>query len=341
MTPKTVQSSTSFGDRQPSKSRRSPGASRSHSGDDADVLASLLDVHRLTTVIAGRIDLAAPWRLESPPTDLFALVVQISGTSWVASEKSVDPIVMHSGDILIFPTGAAGYMHDGSDPTVPTWTLALPPSTPPSPAPLRLGGDGPHSSMVCCFLRMGDAPRGALLDGLPPILYFSTRDEVAPGGLWRTAELIIAESSMPGAGRTTVMSRLAEILLIQALRLQASADGTGDSGFRALSDPRVAPAIRLIHADPGQPWTVGKLATACGLSRSAFAARFTHLVGQSPLNYLIDWRMATAAKLLRTTDDTVDRVAAEVGYHSEASFRRTFKAWSGHSPREYRGKGQQ
>jgi AraC-like DNA-binding protein len=289
--------------------------------------------------MAGRIDLAAPWRLDSAPTDLFAVVVQIAGTSWVASQESVEPIVLQSGDILIMPRGAAGYMHDGSDPVVPTWTLALPPLIPPSPAPLRLGGSGPHSSMVCCFLRMGDTPRGALLDGLPPIMYFPTGDEIAPGGFRRTAEMIVAESEMPPAGRTMVMSRLAEILLIQALRLQASADGTSDSGFRALSDPRIAPAIKLIHADPSQPWTVARLAVACGLSRSAFAARFTQLVGQSPLEYLIEWRMATAAKLLRATDDTIDRVAAEVGYRSEASFRRTFKTWSGCSPREYRGKG--
>lgn len=304
---------------------------------NVDVLASLLDTHRLTTVVAGRIDLTPPWRLDSEPTDLLSILIQAAGESYLASGPGADPLVMRAGDIVIRPHGTSGTsIHDGTNPAVATWRLSVPTADRhPSPAPLRLARGTPASSFVSCLLRMGDAPRGPLLDSLPALIHIPARSGADHAQLRQVADMMIAESAAPGPASTRLMSRLAEILLILVFRQQAR-DLSGRPGLRALADPLIAPAIGRMHADPGRDWSVAALAGACGLSRSAFAARFTEAVGETPISYLIGWRMAAAAKLLATTGTTVGRVAASVGYRSEAAFRRAFTDALGCTPREYR-----
>ncbi|MGQ4615683.1 cupin domain-containing protein [Nocardia sp. R7R-8] len=311
----------------PQDTLETPGAA------DVDVLASLLEVHRLTTVVAGRIDLTPPWRVDCAPTTFLAVLVQATGESHLVPAPGAEPIVTRPGDVVIRPHGVGGYLHDGSDPADTTWTLTLPPTATATPQPLRLTrGDDPGCSFVCCLMQMGDAPRGPLWDSLPSVIHVCGNE---PGPLRHIADTMIEESASPGPASTRLMSRLAEILLILALRLETR-DRTGPPGFRALADPLIAPAITLIHADPGHCWSVAALASACDLSRSAFAARFAEAVGETPHSYLIRWRMATAAKLLATTDMAVTRVAASVGYISEAAFRRAFADHLGSTPREYR-----
>ncbi|MDC3724396.1 AraC family transcriptional regulator [Rhodococcus sp. Rp3] len=304
--------------------------------EDVDVLASLLDMHRLTTVVAGRIDLAPPWRLDSEPTDLVSILVQSVGQSHLVRKDDAETVVMNPGDVVIQLRGAGGgYIHDGSNPATTTWMLKPRPTRTATPTPLRLTSDDPASSFVCCLMRLGDAPRGPLLDSLPAVTHISTRTSGASPQIQRVAEMMIAESTSPGSASTRLMSRLAEVLLILALRRQAD-DETSKPGLRALADPVIACAIKAIHADPSHPWSIASLARLCGLSRSAFAARFTETVGETPYAYLTGWRMASAAKMLATSDITVDRIAMAVGYRSEAAFRRAFTAALGRPPREYR-----
>lgn len=308
-----------------------------------DVLASLLDTHRLTTVVAGRIDLEPPWRLDSAPTDLFSILLQVTGQSHIEVEDLAEPVIMNAGDIVIRPRGkrAKSYIHDGSNPATATWRLSVPPPGRriSSPRPLRLtkDHDRPVSSLVSCLLQMGDAPRGPLLDSLPALIHIPTGTAARYTELRQAADVMISEAAAPGPASTRLMSRLAEILLILVLRQQAD-ERSAHPGLRALNDPLIAPAIKHMHADPAYPWTVASLATACGLSRSAFADHFSEIVGTSPGAYLTEWRMASAAKMLGTTYTTVDRVAAAVGYRSEAAFRRAFTIALGCTPREYRAR---
>lgn len=311
--------------------------------DGVDVLASLLDVHGLTTVVAGRIDLAPPWRLDSEPTELLSILLQVTGESHIVTEGLGGPVVMRAGDIVIRPRGKGkGYIHDGSNPVTATWRLSVPApsSRRVSPRPLRLTGDRPASSLVSCLLRIGGGPRGPLLDSLPALIHIPTLTAARYDQLRPVASMMIAEAASPGPASTRLMSRLAEVLLIQVLRQQAD-ERSDYPGLRALNDPLIAPAISLMHANPAHPWTVADLAAACGLSRSAFAVHFSEAVGRSPGAYLTGWRMASASRLLSRADTTVDRVAAEVGYRSAAAFRRAFAAAQGCTPREYRAREKQ
>jgi transcriptional regulator GlxA family with amidase domain len=149
-------------------------------------------------------------------------------------------------------------------------------------------------------------------------------------------QLLIAESAARSPGGTVVVSRLVDVLFVQALRTFILGSNCKESGLRALGDPPVGRALQLVHDRPTEAWTVDGLARAVGLSRSAFAERFTALVGQPPLEYVARWRMTKAAELLRESDLPLGTVATRAGYHSEAAFSRAFKRHEGMAPATYR-----
>jgi len=144
-----------------------------------------------------------------------------------------------------------------------------------------------------------------------------------------------AHSAQPGA--ETVITRLSEILFVQAVREYVrSADTSRGTLLAALADPQIAEALALIQLHPGEPWTLALLARHVGLSRSAFSARFTSLVGMPAMHYLLDVRLTKAAALLRTQSATLHAVARSVGYDSDVSLSKAFKRRFGVAPGTYR-----
>ncbi len=147
-------------------------------------------------------------------------------------------------------------------------------------------------------------------------------------------QLVSDESSDDRSGRDLVLTRLVEILLIEALRA-TSGDDAPPGLLRGLADPRLAPAIRQMHAQLSRSWTVAQLAKAAGLSRSAFFDRFTRVVGLAPMEYLLAWRMAVARDLLRRHDVGIAEVADRVGYGSASTFSTAFSRHVGLPPSRY------
>jgi AraC-like DNA-binding protein len=134
-----------------------------------------------------------------------------------------------------------------------------------------------------------------------------------------------------------VLDRLLDLLLIAVLRSWFARPGARDPGwYQAHSDPVVGPALRLLHDDPAQPWTVASLAARTGVSRATLARRFTDLVGEPPMAYLTGWRLALAADLLREPAATVGSVARRVGYGSAFALSAAFKRERGVAPARYR-----
>jgi transcriptional regulator GlxA family with amidase domain len=156
--------------------------------------------------------------------------------------------------------------------------------------------------------------------------------------LHATLQLLAMETAQRGLGSGLVVSRLADIIFVQAIRAHImTLDGESDTGWlAALSDRRIGPALQLLHKDIAANWTVEALAGTVCMSRSAFAQRFKAKVGQSPLDYLARWRMFHAGHLLRNTDKTLTEIASSVGYESEAAFNKAFKRSIGTAPGAYR-----
>jgi AraC-like DNA-binding protein len=139
------------------------------------------------------------------------------------------------------------------------------------------------------------------------------------------------------AGENTILSRISDLIFIEAVRSHfTDAAGSPRGWFAALRDRHVGGAISLIHREPHRPWTVKSLASEVGMSRTAFALRFSLLLGESPIRYLAGRRIARAGTLLEDGNLTVSRIAQEIGYESEVAFSRAFKRHVGLSPADYR-----
>ncbi|WP_369822130.1 AraC family transcriptional regulator [Saccharomonospora sp. CUA-673] len=171
-----------------------------------------------------------------------------------------------------------------------------------------------------------------LLAALPGIACVPAVDLGSP-----VLDLLITELDVDRPGRQVVLDRLLDLALVETVRTWMDAQrGAAPGWFRAQSDAVVGQALRLVHDEPGAQWTVSNLAARCGVSRAAFARRFTDLVGTPPMAYLADWRMTVAADLLRNTGDTADVIARKVGYANAFAFSAAFKRHRGISPREHR-----
>jgi AraC-like DNA-binding protein len=138
-------------------------------------------------------------------------------------------------------------------------------------------------------------------------------------------------------GRSLILDRLLEVLLIEALRYRPAAIPGADKGLLAgLADAKIGKSLRIMHEDAQRPWTVAALANAVGMSRSAFAARFTHIIGLSPIDYLANWRMTLAKEALASSNKPMVEVAEIAGYQSVSAFSTGFKRATGLSPKFYR-----
>jgi len=187
---------------------------------------------------------------------------------------------------------------------------------------------------VAVEVRRGDA----LMDVLPPLIHVRGDSPEAASLRWLLDRLGAETTSIqPGAGAAT--SHLAQLMFLELLRTHLAQGGGAEAGgwLAALGDPRLAPALHLMHGRPSCAWTVEELANACALSRTAFAVRFKAAAGVAPLTYLARWRMRLAERALRDGREGVSAVARSVGYASESAFTHAFKRIVGVSPRAYRG----
>ncbi|WP_306819036.1 AraC family transcriptional regulator [Archangium lipolyticum] len=300
-----------------------------------DVLADVLDTMRLATLMYGRFELHAPWGIRFPGSPGAHIVVIARGGARLEVEGVEGAIILSAGDLALLPHGGAHAIRDAEG--SPLHDLARGEcQRARGVGPIRLGGDGARTALVAGSFRLGAVPRTPLFEGLPRVIHFTADDPKTSPTLASTVQLLIAESASSSPGATVIMSRLADILLVQALRAHIAGSQCQEHGLCALADPQIRKALSLIHERPADPWTVESLATAVALSRSGFAARFSALVGEPPLEYLARWRMTKAAQFLRESELPLSEVAETIGYQSEASFNRAFKRWGGIAPGAYR-----
>jgi AraC-like DNA-binding protein len=199
---------------------------------------------------------------------------------------------------------------------------------------LRHGGGGARTRLLCGAIRFEHPAARNLIGALPAVIQL----DAAP--LQPTLSMLAAETRDPQPGGEAIITRLADVLVIQAIRGWIAADPAAQTGWLgALRDPHLGRALALIHRDPAREWTVAALAAELAMSRSAFAARFSELVGVPAMHYVTDWRMQLARNRLRD-GASVAEVAAELGYRSEAAFSRAFKRVMGMPPGAARRDGE-
>lgn len=298
-----------------------------------DALGEALHLLQLRGVYYTRSELTAPWGLALPrvPDSLMFHVVT-AGSCWLEVPGAV-PLRLQAGDLAVVPHGGGHRLRD--DPASPVVDRFAQPHRRLGEGYelLRYGGGGAATSMVCGAVRYDHPATRRLVEALPPVIPMVESASPRLEWLRSTLHLMAAEADDPRPGGETVITRLCDVLVVLAIRAwleTAPAARTGWLG--ALQDPRVGPAILQLHRDPGRDWTVSSLAAEAAMSRSAFAARFRALVGESPLQYVTRWRMQLAARRLRDDGASLAEVAQESGYRSEAAFSRAFKQWTGRPP---------
>ena len=244
-----------------------------------------------------------------------------------------EPVLLNDGDIIVMPHGASHSLMDRpGSPPVPIDELEHAFSGP-TPT-LRWGGEGPEVEALCGFFHTSSQLFNPLIESLPEVLVIR-HDPENESGVASMLQGSFEETFYGRPGAAALMERLTELLFLEIVQRHL-ADGESSGLIGGLSDPVVADALRLIHAEPGRHWTLELLSEAVGASRSMLSERFTSLVGLSPIRYLSAWRMELAAQRLSETQDTIAQIAADVGYESEAAFNRAFKRHAGDPPGNWR-----
>ena len=198
---------------------------------------------------------------------------------------------------------------------------------------LSYGGTGRHTRLICGVVAFDTPAARELMRTLPETLLVGGDSLAAASTVRDVLRLTASEPSRPQPGGETVATRLADILVVHAVRGWLSANPDDISGWmRALQDGRIGSALEAIHNAPGKEWSLTGLAQLATMSRSSFSARFTELVGTSPIAYLARWRMSVAESRLAEENTVTSELAAELGYQSEAAFSRAFARITGRTP---------
>jgi AraC-like DNA-binding protein len=306
-----------------------------------DPLDEVFAAMRVQDALYARLEATAPWGLSTRRGDAtarFGLIVR--GGCWLTldDDSARQPAVaLAAGDCFVIPHGLAYSLRDDAKSATVNCVDVVRSNLGGIVSIGGSGGDGSTTSIISGWFTFDPAGAQPLLDLLPPLLHIRMEHERAQL-LQSSLQLLAMETTQRRLGFGLIVSRLADIIFMQAVRAHIETlDAETETGWlAALSDRRIGAALHLLHKDVATRWTVDAMASAAGMSRSAFALRFRQKVGQSPLDYLTRWRMFRAGYLLRQTDKPLIEVAGSVGYESEASFNKAFKRATGAAPGAYR-----
>lgn len=305
-----------------------------------DALGEALHFLRMDGVFYSRCEFSAPWGLELPPfPDCLMFHLVTSGQCWLDIEGA-DACLLHSGDFVLVPHGV-GHRLTGARDTPCVKLFDLPRIAVSNRYDLiRHGGGDVPATMVCGAVKFDHPAAAQFISLLPRVVHIAAAQSGYGNAMSDTLRLMANEIGALRPGGETIVTRLADILVIQSIRAWMERDPAALTGWLgALRDKQIGRAIMLIHRDPAHAWTLASLASAVAMSRSAFAARFAAMVGVPAMEYVTRWRMNTALTHFRDRDVTVADIAARLGYQSEAAFSRTFKRVIGSSPGSIRRRG--
>ena len=292
-----------------------------------DPLTEVISLLQPRTVFSKGISGAGAWAVRYSDFGFPSFCAVLEGSCLLAVDGQ-DPVTLQAGDFILLPT-TPGFTMSGFDKVTPqlidSKAAAL------ATGEIRHGcTEGPADVRLLGGYFEFNSPDSALLVSLMPGIVHLRQSKSLPV----LVSLINDECQKALAGQDLVLSRLVEVLLIEALRSTAT-EQAPPGLLRGLADERVALAIREIHRDPARSWTVAAMAQLSALSRTAFFQRFSRTVGVLPMEYLLRWRMALAKDLLRRLDLGLTEVADRTGYQSASAFSTAFSRHTGQSPSSY------
>ena len=312
-----------------------------------DALSEVLKIIKLRGALFFNAEFSAPWGVASSPSSQVAPLLcpgaghviiyhyLIDGRAYAQlpdrSRRDLGP-----GDVVIFPHGDAHVLGNGlCKPADSLRTFAKNLSNGLKVARYCSGGE--LTKFVCGYMACDPSLSDVVLAGLPSMFVVNIANDSEGQWLANSIQFSVCKAGGPGTGSDVVLAKLSEVLFVETLRRFIQDLPDQQKGWLAgARDPVIGEALALLHKSPAHPWTIANLARHVGVSRTRFAERFRHFLGEPPMAYLARWRLKLAAETLVSSDANVAEVAAEVGYASEAAFNRVFKREFGCPPAQFR-----
>jgi len=299
-----------------------------------DPFSEIVKLTKAESLVTGGFTAGGRWALRFPVPKSVKFFAVVKGHCWVRIDGHREWLRFEAGDVGLLSARRAFVI--ASHPRVkPVDAMAIFSRAGRSSVKL---GDGSEFSYLGGHVLLDPSSGDLLADVLPPWIRIDASSPHATVFRWLLGQLVEERAAaMPGAQLAS--AQLSQLLFIQILRAHlATADITTPGWLRALGDPRIAAALRLMHGNPGRAWHLEDLAKASAMSRTTFALHFKTIAGVAPLTYLTEWRMRLAARALREDTTPVSELARTLGYASESAFSNAFKRVTGTSPRGYRSR---
>ncbi|HQS46584.1 MAG TPA: AraC family transcriptional regulator [Xanthobacteraceae bacterium] len=297
-----------------------------------DPFSDILKFTNAESLVTGSFTAGGPWAIRFPAPDKIKFFAVVKGHCWVSIEGEATPVHFESGDVGLLAARRSFVLASAPD-VEPIDAMELFSGAGRSTTQL---GDGRDFAHIGGHVLLDPVSGRLLADVLPAWIHVPAASPQATAFRWLLDQLVEErDAALPGAQLAS--AQLAQLLFIQILRAHLQTSGLmPPSWLRALADPRIAPALRLMHGEPDRPWHLEELARACAMSRASFAFHFRTVAGVAPLTYLTEWRMRLAERALRDEETPVSAIARSLGYTSESAFSNAFKRVTGQSPRTFR-----
>ena len=295
-----------------------------------DSLSEILQTCRLDAKVFLHSSFCGSWAVDTSGSRQATFHVVARGSCWLHMPDTDQPEPLRAGDLVVFP-------HDAEH------AISNSEHRPGKDVPRNQPTDepaGPSTSLICGYFEFGENRWNPLLDAMPTYLIIRSEMTSDTGHMDSLINFMIYEAEAGRQGADVVINRLSDVLFIHVVRTYI-AQYKPDAGIiAALADNKLAHSLNAFHQKPEQNWSVELLAQEARMSRSGFAEHFHKVTGQTPMQYVTQWRMQTAYDLLTTTQLATAQIAEQSGYQSEASFAKVFKKVFGKGPgavrREYR-----
>ena len=306
-----------------------------------DLLSDILSQLELAGTLYFRTAFTSPWSIRVPAYEKVSRFhFAHRGRCLVRVNKHIDPVLLEQGDLVIIPRGAPHtlYCEPGSEHLAVQLDQVLEQSGFTGQGTLVYGEAGTHheTQLICGHFSFNQFARHPLLDGLPDSIHIKNYGETAGGWMENTLKIIGAEAGQDNPGSGIIALKLSEIIYAQALRVYLQSAEAKANGLAGFSDPAIAKSLMAIHQNPEGQWTLERLASVAGVSRTLLANKFTECLSTTPLGYITQWRMQLARKRLLNSRHPIIDIAEAVGYQSEAAFGRVFKKYFNIAPGTYR-----
>lgn len=298
----------------------------------SDPFSDILKLANAQSIVSGGFTAGGCWAIRFPAFDKLKFSAVVRGACWLRVDGVDRPVRAETGDVFLL-SGRRSFILT-SDPHVPP-VEASDIFSPHVSETVKLNS-GTDFFQIGGFVRLDPETGEFLTEFLPPLIHVRADSQQAGPLHWLLKQLVQEqESNLPGTH--LVSSQLAQLIFVHLLRAQLKESGRMAAGWlRALGDRRLAPALRLMHNEPGRPWRLEDLAKSTAMSRTSFALHFKSAAGVGPLPYLTEWRMRLAQRALREENVSVAALARSLGYSSESAFNHAFKRIIGVPPKRYR-----